>query len=125
MAKLSDNALGRTVRAVAQWERRLRNAGPKRARWLGRGGARFRIFELKVSLTAGERVLAYRRAYDTVAGDDVTDLDADTFTVWDYIGDRSGDGRDDVSTTSSHGAYGLAMKFPGEWVWRVIDLQCP
>ena len=127
MTKLSDDAVARTVRAVAWFERRLRNVRPKRARWHGSpiSGYQFRVFELKDSLTNGGTAEAYRRAYDAVAVDDATDLEADTFVVWDYIGDREGDGRDDVSTTSSHGAYGIAMRFSGEAVWRVIDLQCP
>ena len=128
MADFTREAAERIGRATLYVKRMVKNVRRgRRGRWQGSGGGggyQFRVFELKTDLAAGGTATAYRRAYDTIAADDVTDLGS-TFTVWDYIGDRTGTGRDNVSTTTSHGWYGVAMKLPGEAVWRVIDLQCP
>ena len=85
-------------------------------------GARFRVFELKTSLAYGGLATAYVR-HSVAPASDVSDV-ADTITVWDYIGDRRGTGRDD-NEDGSPGAIGTAMQLPGEViVWRVIDLEC-
>jgi len=125
--QFNDDAMRRIVETVRRDESRPRRPRDYRRRYpIGGGsGYKFRCFELKTDLVAGGAADAYPRAYDGVAGDDVTDLAGTPFSVRDMIGDRSGTGRDNVSTTSSHGWYGVAMKFPGENVWRVLDLQCP
>ena len=85
------------------------------------GPVQCRVFELKTSLSPGGVATAYRRHEIGLASDE-TDTGT-TFTVWDYIGDRQGTGRDDMSP-GDHGAYGLAVRLPGETSWRVIDLEC-
>jgi hypothetical protein len=49
-------------------------------------GVRFRVFELKTSLSPGAVATAYVR-YELSLAFDTTDT-SDTFTVWDYVGDR-------------------------------------
>lgn len=83
----------------------------------------FTVFELKETLAAGGTAVAYVRDWDATAEDDVTDTSR-TITAWDYIGDRTGTGRDDAGTGGT-GAIGLGMRFRGETQYRIVDLQCP
>lgn len=85
-------------------------------------GVEVRLFELKGSLAAGGTAEAYLRRKET--GVLITDT-AVIFTVEDDIGDRRGIGRDDTYGYAGDGAYGKAMRLPGDSTWYVFDLQCP
>ena len=88
----------------------------------------FKKFELKESLTVGSHAAAYYRYEDpNGGGSGVVGLVVDTnvtFDVYDDIGDREGTGRDDAGS-GGVGAYGKALKWPGESRFYVFDLECP
>jgi len=87
-------------------------------------GIEVRFFELKESLAEGGSADAYLRRYDEGTRSLVTDTSV-IFEVLDDIGDRWGVGRDDGYGYAPVGAYGKAMKLPGDPNWYVFDLHCP
>ena len=70
-----------------------------------------------------KKLVAYLREWDATANDWETDT-AQTFTVWDDIGDRYGDGRDDAGS-GGRGKYGKAEYESGSERWLIYDLECP
>jgi len=78
-------------------------------------------FELKTSLDPGDyKATAYPRIYDRATQGFTTDLDANTFTVYDATGNRRSIGRDDYSGTD--GAFGSCVRIHSN-LFMILDIH--
>ncbi len=88
-----------------------------------RGGQPYQYFELYDSLAPGGYAEAYPMEWDEDSGLYVTDLDADTFTVYDVGGrfrgrarsDDPDDEDDSDGLRGKHGSQGMAVERNGNW----------
>ena len=100
----------------------------------GGGGETLTPFELKGSLAPGGSAAAYPMKWDQSSQSVIADTSAQTFTVYDYVGDKHGAGRDAVPT-GYHGSRGVArvgpsgnleivtLEQPLVWMWLKQDLS--
>jgi hypothetical protein len=113
MTQFSPDAAQRAAEATRWVERRTQNPPVRRARWFrtpGGGGRREVMFELAYPLDSEDTsVMAYPRPWDSAQSLYVTDYDAETFPVYDYIYRFRGRGRDDLESPDSNGSQGFAV----------------